>query len=438
VSGPPAPPGNREARLLLTTLAVSLFMLLVLAGFRFPRPPAALPPAPPPAAALERLAARATYGELAAILAGVQRQVGPSLVGVHGRERVGGPAAMRTAGVPAVRIGGDRAVALVGPGRSPDDFAVSPDVEGIVALDVPRGIALVKVPPSTAPPPAVADASALEAPGYAAAVESTARGPAVRPFYFGRVDREENPRWNGPVLRFTGLQQVPPDGSAIFLLDGRFLGLGATAGRGFVVVPAALLNQSVERLQREGSIAPGDLGVEVVALTGDLGAALSAASGVVVSHVLPTGPSQGVLRPGDVIQRLGGRDIQSIEELDAAVAQTRGGQEVPIEVRRRGEPLTVQVKAANRGWLHEESSRQLGLDLRRVAGDGVEVVRVEPRSAAALAGIVTGDVITLFDRTAAPTPAEIARDFRQAAAGSRLVVGVERARQHLMLVLTRP
>ena len=75
------PRPGRETRLLLLTLGVSVVMLLVLARFRFPEE-RGVPTLPerPPAAPLERLAARATYDELASIVGELERRIAPALV----------------------------------------------------------------------------------------------------------------------------------------------------------------------------------------------------------------------------------------------------------------------------------------------------------------------------------------------------------------------
>jgi hypothetical protein len=66
-------------RLLLVTIAVSVGMLLLLARFRFPDDATdqTAAPAPPP---LERLAASATYDELAGIMGDLERRVRPTII----------------------------------------------------------------------------------------------------------------------------------------------------------------------------------------------------------------------------------------------------------------------------------------------------------------------------------------------------------------------
>lgn len=439
MSGAVRAPGSRETRLLVTTLAISAGMLLVLAWFRFPPARVATPEAPvAPAAPLERLAARATYVELARILAGLERLIAPRVVALRaGAEPAGGRDAA-TADVPAIRIGSDRAMALVGSDRAANGFETSPQVEGIIALDAPRGLALVKVVPDATPTPELTAEDALAAPGYAASIDVGPHGPGIRPFYYGRVDRETDARWGQPVLRFSALQHTPPAGAAIFLLDGRFVGLGAPDERGFVVIPADALRDAVDRLETEGSVGIAEIGVEVAALTGELQAALSVPSGVVVAHVMRDGPAANALAPGDVIQRVDGNEVRTLDDYAGALARARPGQAVKVDARRHGEPVAATVVAVSRVRISEEPSRQLGLDLRPLRGAGSEIVRVVPRGAAALAGMLTGDVITLVDRVEAPGPAAVERAFRAAPSPGRVIVGVQRGRRHLVLVLSKP
>ena len=98
---------RRETRLLLATLAVSVAMLLLLARYRFPDEPGSHQSVEPAPAPLERLAARATFDELASIMADLERRILPSLVTVAGQ------AASGTTYVPGVQLSSDRAVATI-------------------------------------------------------------------------------------------------------------------------------------------------------------------------------------------------------------------------------------------------------------------------------------------------------------------------------------
>ena len=66
-------------RLLLVTIAVSVGMLLLLARFRFPEEGRRQTAEPAPAP-LERLAASATYDELASIMGELERRVRSTII----------------------------------------------------------------------------------------------------------------------------------------------------------------------------------------------------------------------------------------------------------------------------------------------------------------------------------------------------------------------
>ena len=72
-----APYLTRETRLLIVTLTISAAVLLLLAQLRFPESAGLADATPPP---LDRLAARASYDELASGVARVEAQVFPTLV----------------------------------------------------------------------------------------------------------------------------------------------------------------------------------------------------------------------------------------------------------------------------------------------------------------------------------------------------------------------
>jgi hypothetical protein len=416
--------------------------LLLLSRLRFPQQPAGEVQAP--TQPLERLAASATYDELAAILRGVDRQVAGAILSVRAV-----PDSLSAADsqnppvyVPAVRVTDDRAIAFPGPGRRIDTSSIpSGSAIDVLASDDPRGFALLRMPPagrSAVPRLAVLD-ELPPSPGYLAGIEATRSGPAVRPLYFGRLDKTQDPRWSAPVLRFSALQQLLPAGAAVFTLDARFVGVGFPDGRDFIVIPAATLLAEAQRLAAGGSRSSAELDVEVQRLDADLRAATKASAGVIVTYVSPTGPAAGAILPADVITSVGGHQVQSESDYAAALTQIAANTPVPIELIRKGTPQTITVTPSSRGAAAEAAPpKGLGLQLRAVPGAGAEVVRVTPRSAAARAGIRPGDLITAFGDAVAPQPRVIDRAFQRAAAGDRLLVRLERGAAHTVVAVVKP
>lgn len=238
---------SRETRMLLIVITLSVVVLVVLSRFRFPErgddTPAVASSLP-----LERLAARATYDELASIIAELGRRVGPHVtvmrVERNGEQRF----------VPALRIRPDLLLAHVsGESRILEfiDLDVPVDIAG---FDADRELVLLRVP---ADPARVArlDTSAQSAsrPRYVASVEGTPGGPALRPLFLGRTDRVPDDRYIEGLLVLGGVLVASP-GSLIFGLDGAFIGMSVTdsgyaagvTGRELEAAVDAMLRPSTE------------------------------------------------------------------------------------------------------------------------------------------------------------------------------------------------
>lgn len=210
---------SRETRLLLIIITLSVAVLVVLSRFRFPDDGPASATAGATPLPLERLAARATYDELATIISDLGRRVTPSVsvlrIENEGEQRF----------VPAIRVRPDLLLAHVS-GSSRILAIIGQNVPiDIAAYDDRRELVLVRVPPD---PAAVAtlETGALSAarPRYVAAIEGTPGGPALRPLFLGRTDRVADERYSEGLLVLGGVLLASP-GSLIFGLDGSFVGI---------------------------------------------------------------------------------------------------------------------------------------------------------------------------------------------------------------------
>jgi len=445
---PAGPRFSRETRLLLLTLAVSVLMLLLLARFRFPEEQG-VPTRPdrPPAAPLERLAARATYDELASIVADLERRIAPALVVLRvessGGDAQGAQPAVSLPStsrwVPGVRVRPDAVVAMVPLGASVMGLAGSAARPELEAYDPLRALAIVRVPPVADAAPGIWEASApRELDGrYVAVVEGTLGGPTLRPTFLGRADSIADVRWDHPLLVLGGALQAPP-GSLVFSLDARFVGMSVLEEGSLAVVPAQALRDVVDRLARATPQPLGDLGVDVQPLTPTLIAATGTSVGVVVAHVEPDGPADGVLAFGDVIESIGGTLAPTPRTFGILAGRVAPGNEVTVRIVRGGEYLDVAITAASAAPPEDpDVAARLGLVLGARRGNGSEVTGVEEGSAAARAGLAKGDLITAFGEEARPTPAQIRRAYARAGAGTWLLVGLTRGDRHVIVALEK-
>jgi hypothetical protein len=346
---------SRETRLLLLTVAVSLGALAVLAQFRFPAEERIEAPPQP----LERLAARATYDELAAIIGRLEQRIAPSLVILRvNYVAAARPRTLQTLlegnddGQPAtgfmlgLRVRPDMVVARLDATASiagvlDDDQAVPL----LLAADPIRQIALVRVPP----PPATVDwswqiAEALATPRYVVAVEGSRGGATPRPVFLGRAERIQEPRWNTPLL-VLARTPVTAEGSLIFSLEGQLIGLTIAESGVLAVVPAAALRDAAIRLLEEGSPRIADFGLALEPLSADAIRAHRVTSGVLVASVAAGSRADGLLQPGDLIQAVDGRAAVNVDAVLLDLAQKTPDRPVRFFVRRDAETVPVDVPA---------------------------------------------------------------------------------------------
>jgi S1-C subfamily serine protease len=401
-------------------------MLLLLARYRFPHDVGqTVEPAPAP---LERLAARATFDELASIMADLERRILPSIVTVAGESTTG------TIYVPGVRLAPNRAVAVLAGERRVGPLAGSePPV--IVFRDA-RGLVVLQTPSASAPGgiPPVQSSAARPGPRYVAVVETTSAGHAIRPVYLGRTDLLADPRWSDPLLGVAAVQQTVSPGSAVFSLDGTFIGLATESAGRVMIVPAQTLRGIAAGAPPAAAVRT-DLPLDVQPLSPSLSRASGADRGVMISYVRDV---KSELAAGDVIQSIDGIDVTTVGGYQLVAQSRKPGAAVTLALVRRGQPLTVTVKAieADAGTATTPQGEP-GAVLRSVPGTGTEVVTVEPQSTAARAGLHRGDLIVQADSVSAPDSATLTRMFAAAKPGTFLLLTIRREGQHQVVALEK-
>jgi serine protease Do len=252
-------------------------------------------------------------------------------------------------------------------------------------------------------------------------------------------------------------------GGPLFNLDGDVIGVnsaiysptGGSVGVGFAI-PSNTVKTVVAQLREHGSVERGWLGVTIQPVSPPIAEAmgLDGTEGALVADVVGDGPSDGVLRPGDIIRRFNGEAVEQSRDLPKLVAATREGETVPVEVIREGEARTLSVTigalepmqtaalddrpgegdaAAKLGAtlapLTAETRRQLGLDNNV---EGAVVTSLQPGGNATEAGLRVGDVILRIGEAQIGSPRDAVRAL-EAADGQTVLIQIARGEARLFV-----
>ncbi|MBS1202158.1 MAG: hypothetical protein H6R22_667 [Chromatiaceae bacterium] len=125
---------------------------------------------------------------------------------------------------------------------------------------------------------------------------------------------------------------------------------GAAGGIGFAI-PSDLALKVARTIVEQGNIQRGWIGMSGRSVTPELAETfgLRAPRGVLVSSTLKDSPAeQAGLRPGDVVTRVGDREVATIQELLDAIAGSGPNQPLSLEVWRGSQRLQTNAVTAER------------------------------------------------------------------------------------------
>jgi Do/DeqQ family serine protease len=237
-------------------------------------------------------------------------------------------------------------------------------------------------------------------------------------------------------------------GGALVDLRGHLVGIntailapsGGNVGIGFAI-PANMVRAIMDQLIEHGEVRRGYLGLAVQSLNVDLAEAFGVdrREGVVVVEVEPNSAGDAAgLRSGDIITRIGERDIVKVSDFHSHAAVIFVGDEVDLEVLREGRPRQIVLTIGDDN-LEKVSGgridpRLAGTELQNfrdqddpTMGAGVLVTTVDPESAAYQFGLRAGDVLVAANRRNVRNLTELREGAR--ASNRQLLLRVYRAGQ---------
>jgi serine protease Do len=253
-------------------------------------------------------------------------------------------------------------------------------------------------------------------------------------------------------------------GGPLFDMRGNVIGInnaifspsGGSVGIGFAI-PAETAAPIVEQLRSGQEIQRGYLGVRLQPIDEDLAASLGLPKrrGELVQMVEETSPAgKAGLKSGDILTKVGGKDVTADQTVSFLVANLTPGTTVPVEILRDGKRLNVNVTLGKRpseqelqaqtqtfdpdaeepmepGTSDATIEQKLGMQvmamnaaIARSLGvpadtQGVVVAAVDPNADAARKGLRRGDIILSANYQATPTVETLLAQVNAAAAERR-------------------
>ena len=263
---------------------------------------------------------------------------------------------------------------------------------------------------------------------------------------FIQTDASINPgNSGGPLLNIQG--EVVGINSAIYTGSGGSIGIG-------FAIPVNMAKDLLPQLKK-GKVVRGWLGVMIQKITPELKKKLKLEDeeGALVADVTSGGPAEkaGIER-GDVIISFDGKKIGEMNELPFVVASTPVGRDVTVEVIRKGEKKSFEVKIAKLNDAQErkepvEEKSDLGMTVNEITPElarqfglsdesGLVVVQVEDNSPAGEAGIRQGDIIMEIDQEPVESVDAYSKMIRRYKKGDTILFLVRRSGATLYLTLS--
>ena len=207
---------------------------------------------------------------------------------------------------------------------------------------------------------------------------------------------------------------------------------GGNVGLGFAI-PANLAKRVVHDLADDGTVDWPRIGVcteqppsETLQEVG-----ITNASAVLITLVVEQSPAaEAGLQAGDVVVAIEGRQVRGLQHFKARLAAAVAGAPIALDVWRRGERLSLEVVPIPASELERRLSGN-GVPMITVPGWGFEctvgpnqrplIVNVRSNTAAARAGLRSGDVLVGLDLGDGWQPLRSLGDLRQIPMGAMSV-----------------
>lgn len=254
-------------------------------------------------------------------------------------------------------------------------------------------------------------------------------------------------------------------GGALINMRGELIGINTAIvsntrsyqGVGFAI-PSNMAREIMKQLIEKGRVVRGYLGVMIQPINEDLAETmgLSDTHGALITEVSDDTPAdEAGLESGDIITKVDGEEIKTINQLQNKIADLGPGVEAEITIIRDGEEKELDIKLgelpgeeemAVKSGTDKDREELMGLSVAslnqrnrykyRIPDDvenGVIVTYVEPGSPAKEAALMVGDVIKRINRKTIESVDMFKGELRNS--GSRILLYIYRGGNNFFTVL---
>jgi serine protease Do len=238
---------------------------------------------------------------------------------------------------------------------------------------------------------------------------------------FIQTDAAINPGNSGGAL-INGEGKLVGINTAILSRSGGYQGIG-------FAIPSNMVSPIMDSLRKTGKVVRGWLGVAIQDVDQELADAmkLPQASGILLSDVKPGTPAANAgLARGDVVLKVDGKLVDTTGQFRNVIAASGAKHKVHLDFVRDGKAVAADVElgempeadttvastpgAAQGGALdgivleNLNPQNRSNFEIDQAVKQGVVIVRLDPQSNAARAGLRPGDVVLEVNRTRVDSP----------------------------------
>jgi serine protease Do len=259
----------------------------------------------------------------------------------------------------------------------------------------------------------------------------------------GRTIRNEGRTFNDFIQTDASINPGN-SGGPLLNIDGEIIGINsaiiASAQNIGFAIPADKVRRIVTELTQFGKVRPAWVGIDVQALTPELGRQLGwdRTFGAVVTNVEVGSPAEkAALQRGDIVTQVGTTQVEDADDFQSRVRGFTAKSPIRLQLFRGGGVLETSITPVEFPAELVDSTvwDRLGVRLKPMANVGMVIGAVRPGSVSAQVGLRAGDVIRKVNNRAVLNANEYREAVIQARATRSVLLLVVRGQRGYYLTL---